>query len=161
MLNRRNLENEFNIDNQQDEIIELERVEEEQEPDPFEEEWNKENDPRNIIRDNIERANNILDLVEEELKNGNMTARMVEVAANLINSVTAAGKELISDENYKVYLHLRERMVKLKDKEIELKRLKKDSPKNQNLIIASREDVLKLLKNPNSKEIGYEVQEDK
>jgi hypothetical protein len=70
---------------------------------------------------------------------------LAEVAAALINSVTLAGKELISDENYKVYLQLKERMLYLKNKEIEMKRMKKEAPKNQNLIIASREDVLKML----------------
>lgn len=145
MLDRRNLEEEFNMDtSNENQEIELNPIEEER-PDPFEEEWEKENDPRNVIRSNIERANSILDLIEEELRNGNMTARLVEVAAALINSVTMAGKELISDENYKVYLQLKERMVYLKNKEIEMKRMKKEAPKNQNLIIASREDVLKML----------------
>jgi hypothetical protein len=144
MLDRRNLEEEFNMnDSNENQEIELNPIEEK--PDPFEEEWKEENDPRNVIRSNIERANSILDLIEEELRNGNMTARLVEVAAALINSVTMAGKELISDENYKVYLQLKERMVYLKNKEIEMKRMKKEAPKNQNLIIASREDVLKML----------------
>jgi hypothetical protein len=149
MLDRQNLEEEFNMqDNQHDETIELEPEVSESGPDKFEEEWEKENNPRNIIRDNIERANKILDTVEEELNNGNITARLVEVATGLINSVTQASKELITDENYQVYLQIRNRMLLLKDKEIEMKRKKKEAPKNQNLIIASREDVLKLLKEP-------------
>lgn len=144
MLNRRNLEEEFQMT---DEPIEGEVVEDNC-SDPFEQEWEHDEDPRSIIRENIERANSILDRVEEELTQGNFTARLVEVAAAMVNSITAASKELIGDENYRRYLQIRERMVYLKKEEIELKKKKGNAPKNQNLIIASREDVLKMLREP-------------
>lgn len=148
-LNRRNLEDELNIDSenvQEEEPIEPEIVEE----DEFEKEWEHENDPRTIIANNIDRANEILDKVQEELNSGNFTARLVEVAGNLINSVTAASKELISDENYKKYLHLRDKLVKLKKIEIDWKVSGKGNRiANQNLILANREDILKILGNKN------------
>lgn len=139
MLDRRNLEEEFDMA-----PIEAEVVEEDT-PDPFEQEWEEENDPRTSIKENIERANSILDLVEEELRNGNFTPRLVEVAAGLINSVTAAGKELLTDEYNKKYLQIRQRLVELKKEEVEIKKLKVEKPRNQYNIIATREDVLKIL----------------
>ena len=115
------------------------------EDDPFEREWEDEQDPNKIIRENIEKANEILDLVTEELQNGNFSARLVEVAGQLINSVTAAGKELIGDRNYQAYLHLKNRMLELEKEKLEVRKIGNKRPTNQNLIIANREDVLKLL----------------
>jgi len=137
LLNRENLENEFDV-----EPITPELVPE----DEFENEWEKEDNPRTIIKDNIERANVILDKVESEINSGNFTARLVEVAGNIINSITAASKELISDENYKQYLLLREKLVKYKKLEVEWKITgKSNKVTNQNLILTNREDLLKLM----------------
>jgi hypothetical protein len=144
LLNRENLEEEFNINEDVQEAIEPEIVDDEE--DKFEKEWEEENNPRQIIADNIERANEILDQVQDEMKKGNFSARMVEVAGNLINSITAASKELISDENYKKYLHLREKLVKLKKVEVDWKISGRGNKvTNQNLILANREDLLKLI----------------
>jgi len=141
LLDRQNLEEEFNINDEQP--VEPEIVDDH---DEFEAEWERENDPRTIIADNIERANEILDKVQEEIQRGNFTARLVEVAGNLINSVTAASKELISDENYRRYLHLRDKLVKLKKVEVEWKVSGKSNKiTNQNLILANREDILKIM----------------
>jgi len=138
LLNRENLENEFNV---AEEHIEPEILEDE-----FENEWNEANNPRNIIQDNIERANIILDRVEVEINSGNFSARLVEVAGNIINSITAASKELISDENYKQYLSLRKKLVKYKKLEVDYKISgKSQKVTNQNLILTNREDLLKLM----------------
>lgn len=144
LLNREGLEEEFNMT---DEPIEAEIVEEDNGPDPFEQEWEEENTPQTKIEENIERANSILDLVEEELRSGNFSARLVEVAAGLINAVTAAGKELITDRNYKLYLQTKFRMVELQRDKLEWQKSKdtKGSRTENNLIIADRNDILKLL----------------
>ena len=144
LLNREGLEQEFNMT---DEPIEGEIVEDDEDtPDPFEEEWEKEQSPQTKLEENIERANTILDLVEEELRGGNFSARLVEVAAGLINAVTAAGKELISDKNYKLYLQTKFRMVELQKEKLDWMKSKSSRNRtNNNLIVASREDVLKLL----------------
>ena len=146
LLNREGLEEQFNMT---DEALEGEIVEDEEDhgPDPFEQEWEQEQSPQTKIEENIERANSILDLVEEELRGGNFSARLVEVAAALINAVTAAGKELISDKNYKLYLQTKFRMVELQKEKLEWQKSKDSGRRggDQNLIIASREDVLKLL----------------
>lgn len=139
LLNRENLENEFDVAT---EPITPELVPE----DEFENEWENENNPRTIIKNNIERANAILDKVEIEINSGNFSARLVEVAGNIINSITAASKELISDENYKQYLVLRKKLVKYKKLEVEWKITGKSNKiTNQNLILTNREDLLKLM----------------
>jgi len=138
-LNTENIEREFDMES---EVIEPEIVE----SDPFEEEWEEENSDLNILRKNIERANEILDKVQEEITtNGNFSARLVEVAGELINSITAGSKALFDKSYQDKYLDIRNKIVLLKEKEVEIKQLGTNRPINQNLIIASREDVLKLI----------------
>jgi len=98
-----------------------------------------------VLESNIDRANRILDKVEEEFLNGNFSSRLVEVSSQMISSITNACKEIISDKNYNKYLQIRDKMVLLKEVEIRLKRKQISKPTNQNIIIASREDILKKL----------------
>ena len=139
-IDRRNLENEFNMEELDDDVSNLEPIDTD--------------DPEGVIKSNIERADRILNILEGELNRGNITARMMEVASTLINSVTLSSKELITSNNYKRYLQIREKMVEYKYDELEYKKNKKEQPQNQNLIIASREDILKVISKSNdSKEI--------
>ena len=137
-LNTHGLEEEFNIP----EVIEPEIVEH---ADPFEEEWDAENDNAQILKDNIERANIILDRVQEEVEGVNFSARLVEVAGQLINSITQGSKTLLDNSNYNKYLEIRKNLALLKKREVDIKALKIDKPKTQNLIVTSREDLLRLL----------------
>lgn len=109
-------------------------------------------DPDEALKENIDRANRILDRVEEELEGGNFTARMVEVAGNILNTVTNSSKELITNINYKKYLQIREHMVQYKYDELEAKQSKFRSPTSQNIIVSNREDIMKLI-NGETKEI--------
>lgn len=109
-------------------------------------------DPDEALKENIDRANRILDRVEEELESGNFTARMVEVAGNILNTVTNSSKELITNINYKKYLQIREHMVQYKYDELEAKQSKFRSPTSQNIIVSNREDIMKLI-NGETKEI--------
>jgi hypothetical protein len=111
--------------------------------------FNEKTDPEEILRENINRANRILDRVEQEIEGGNFTARMVEVAGNILNTVTNSSKEIISNINYKKYLQIREAMVKYKYDELEAKKSKFRSPTNQNIIVSNREDIMKLLTGEN------------
>ena len=104
-----------------------------------------ESDPEEALKENIDRANRILDRVEQELESGNFTARMVEVAGNILNTVTNSSKELITNINYKKYLQIREAMVKYKYDELEAKQQKFRSPTSQNIIVSNREDIMKLI----------------
>jgi len=141
-LDRGGLEEEFNMSTTEPEII--------NEVDEFELEWEKDTSNVGVLKKNIEKANEFLDRIQEEITNGNFSARLVEVAGQIINSVTTASKVLIDDTNYNKYLDIRKSLVLLKKREIEIKTLKIDRPTNQNLIVASREDVLKLLKEKTS-----------
>lgn len=137
-LNTHGLEEEFNIP----EVIEPEIN---NEPDPFETEWDAENDNAKILKDNIERANAILDRVQEEVEGVNFSARLVEVAGQLINSITQGSKTLLDNANYNKYLEIRKNLALLKEREVNIKALKIDKPKTQNLIVTSREDLLRIL----------------
>jgi hypothetical protein len=103
-------------------------------------------DAEKVIKDNIDRANDLLDKVQQEIQNGNFSARMVEVAGQLINSVTQAAKELMTNAHTKRQINLKDKVLMLKRRELDIRQISTNAPKNQNLIVASREDVLKLLK---------------
>jgi len=145
-LNTYRLENEFNLAEQ--ETIEPEIVE----PDPFEIEWDEQTSDIKILKDNIDRANDILDKVQDEVEGANFSARLVEVAGQIINSITVGVKTIIDNTNYNNYLALKKELVLLKRREVDIKALKLDKPKTQNLIVASRESVLKLLEEKKKKE---------
>jgi hypothetical protein len=51
----------------------------------------------------------------------------------------------MDDTNYNKYLDIRVSLVRLKKREVEIKELKGRRPPQQNLIVASREDVLRLI----------------
>lgn len=145
-LNTYGLENEFNLAEQG--TIEPEIVE----PDPFEIEWDEQTSDIKILKDNIDRANDILDKVQDEVEGANFSARLVEVAGQIINSITVGVKTIIDNTNYNNYLALKKQLILLKKREVDIKALKLDKPKTQNLIVASREDVLKLLEEKKKKE---------
>ena len=98
-------------------------------------------------------GNNILDKVEEELSVGNFSARLVEVAGQLINSITQGTKTILDNTNYNKYLDIKKGLALLKKREVDIKAMKLDKPKSQNLIVASREDVLKALEGKTIKAI--------
>lgn len=139
LLNRNNLHEEFELEPIELEVKALsEKIED---------------DPTECLKENIERANDILDLIEGELRNGNFTARLAEVSGQLINSVTNASKEIIANINYKQYLQIREKMVGLKELEIKMKEKQLKNPTNQNLIVTDRETVLRLLEEHKEEEV--------
>lgn len=113
------------------------------------------NDPVDILKGNIKKANQILDKVQDEIDGGNFTARMVEVAGNIINGITAASKEIIGKENYVGYLEVRKELKNLKEREVVLKERVgiRGTTTNQNIIVTSREDLLKIMSNE-PKKIG-------
>jgi hypothetical protein len=130
-LNRNNLSDVFDMGDIESEVERLTLV--------------SDTDPEEVLKENIERANRILDRVEQEIEGGNMTARMVEVAGNILNTVTNSSKEIMANINYKKYLQIRQDMVKYKYNELEAKQAKFRSPTSQNIIVSNREDIMKLL----------------
>jgi hypothetical protein len=153
-LNRKGLEEEFGIDFSDDEIIDID-----EEGNILEKE--EAMNAVKILECNIERANKILDRVEEEIEKGNFSSRLVEVAGQLINSVTNASKEMISDKNYNRYLQIREKVLLLEKVKVRLKNKQLSRPVNQNIIIASREDILERLEDKREKESYNQKQTEK
>jgi len=106
------------------------------------------------LKKNIYNANQLLEKIQHEMNNGNFSARLAEVASTIINSVTQASKEIISDENYGDYMEVRRALVQLKAKEIEIKEARGVRPANQtNVLVTSREDLLKVLEDKKPKQI--------
>jgi len=133
-LNRKNLAEEFNLNYVEEEVKEVR------------EEMSASNLPDEILINNIKRANRILDKIESEFEMNNFSARLCEVASQLINSVTAASSQIMTDEYNKAYLQIRRDIVKLKEREIQIKQLAAGTPKEQNLIVTDRETILQVLK---------------
>lgn len=147
-LNRKKLSEEFSLDLTDDKNIN--KFLEDVKP-PAEGE-----DPDDILRENIQRANRFLDRVENEIESGNFSARILEVAGLLLNSVTAAASQIQSSGYNEAYLQVREKLVSLKQVELELRRRKLEKGSGgagkQQMIIASREDILGIIRGNNSEE---------
>lgn len=116
------------------------------------------NEPLEALKNNIFNANQLLEKIQHEMNNGNFSARLAEVAGTIINSVTQSSKEIISDRNYGQYLEIRRALVQLKAKEVEIKELRGSRPTNQtNVLVTSREDLLKVLENKKPKQLTEET----
>lgn len=114
-------------------------------------------DALEALKSNIYNANQLLEKIQHEMNNGNFSARLAEVAGTILNSVTQASKEIIQDKNYGEYLNVRKALVELKAKEIEIKERKLVRPGNQtNVLVTSREDLLKILEHKKPKQITKE-----
>lgn len=112
-------------------------------------------DAVDALKKNIHNANQLLEKIQDEMNNGNFSARLAEVASTIINSVTQASKEILSDQNYEDYMEVRRTLVELKNKELDIKEAKLIRPTNQtNVLITSREDLLKMLEDKKPKQIN-------
>lgn len=101
-------------------------------------------DTETIIRKNIMRANTLLDKVEHEIYNGSFSARLIEVAGQLINSVSQATANLNLSQYNAEYLQLRNRLLELERVKVSIKQ-NSGGVTNQNIIVTDRETVLKML----------------
>lgn len=114
-------------------------------------------DPISILKGNIQKANQLLDKIQSEMLGGNFTARMVEVAGNIINAITTASQQIISKKNYEGYLEIKQELNKLKEREVIIKEksgVKGGNIQNQqNIIVSSREDLLKIMEGDKPKQI--------
>lgn len=111
---------------------------------------------QDIIRDNIERANDFLDLITEQLKGGNVSGIMLQAVAKMIDSVTTAANALISAEAENWGLQLRADMLNLKERELKLKQLSGGPPRasGNNVFLGSFGELIGQINQP--KEIGEE-----
>lgn len=101
-----------------------------------------------IIRNNIDRANRLLDKLEGLLDNDKVSARLVEVAAQLINSVTQAASQLMD-----VDLSLQN--LDIKRQTLDIKKLDQYKGKgnitNNIVAVSTREDLMKFLEQKTTK----------
>lgn len=116
-------------------------------------------DADKILRLNIERANYLLDLAEQEFNNGALNARTLEACARIIAEVTSAANSLKNLEIQQQNLDLKERTLNLKDFEVKSKltsskEQQQGIPQTQvnsttNVIVTDRENLLKMLQQEN------------
>jgi len=111
-----------------------------------------------ILKQNIEKANVLLDKCIAEMNNGNFSARLVEVSSLLVNSVTTASGQILAHQDAQQGLQIKESMIRLKSKEVLIrekylsgKEAKEGSGTNQQLVITDRETILKFLQDKNEK----------
>ncbi len=120
-------------------------------------------DALEALKNNIFNANELLEKIQYEMNNGNFSARLAEVAGSIINSITQSSKEILSDKNYGEYMQVRKALVQLKAKELEIKEQKiltGSGPRNQtNVLVTSREDLLKVLESKRPKQIIQQTEE--
>ena len=114
-----------------------------------------------IINQNIERANRVLDRIEDEMDRGNFNARMVEVFSKLIDSVTTAASQIQSSSYNNDYLVLKQKLAELKEMEVKhkVKGLIKGNTQidtQQNIIVTDRESILEIIKGNKNKDIELE-----
>lgn len=114
------------------------------------------NDAVDALRKNIHNANQLLEKIQNEMNNGNFSARLAEVAGTVINSVTQASKEILTDKNQSEYMDVRKALVLLKERQVnisEAKLVRQPAGNTTNVLIASREDILKSIEGKKVHEI--------
>ena len=118
-------------------------------------------DPDDIIYTNIDRANRMLDRIEEEVENAG-SARMFEVAAQLINAITQASSSIVGTNQHADELEYKQRILDLKEREVAVKEAigtNNSSTKTvNNMIVTDRESLLQMINDnddkPTPKEAG-------
>ena len=106
-----------------------------------------------IITDNIERANRILDKVEDAIVRGDYTASMIDAVGKLIDSVTSAATSITGISYNNEVLRQKDRDLDRKEKELAVKQLVKGEQGTQitnNNLIMNREDLMKLISDSKS-----------
>lgn len=102
-----------------------------------------------IILDNIDRANRILNRVEDTIGTGAFTASMIEAAGKLIDSVTSAATSITGIGYNNETLRQKERDLDIKEKKLmidgALKNASNVNITNNNLVM-NREELMKLIK---------------
>lgn len=116
-------------------------------------------DPSQIIKLNIERANHLLDTCEEQIAMGNFSARLLEVCGKLISEVTSAANSLVAVDVQSQTLNIKEKHLELKEFEFQLKSEKNSNSElpegstitQNNIVVADRESVLDIINNNKGK----------
>lgn len=108
-----------------------------------------------VLKKNIERAELLLDKIQEEVENGVMDSKLMASAASLIAAVTQAANSFITNSTSLEMIAIKQEGMDIKRKELELKEAVKNSqssiPSQQtniqnNVVLSSREEILRLMK---------------
>lgn len=104
-----------------------------------------------IILDNIDRANRLLDKLEDDITGdrGSYSASLMESVATLINAVTSAANSVTGISVGQETIRQKERALDLKEREIGLKSIIKGADNvtvNNNNLVMNREDLMKMIK---------------
>ena len=107
----------------------------------------EEKSPADYIRENIEKANDLLDIALNNVaERGKVSSEMMGSISRLIDSITTASTSLITAEENAWGLQLKADMLRLKEREIDLKSLgSQRSPSQQNIFVGSFTDLLKKI----------------
>ena len=113
--------------------------------------------PEDVIKENINKANKILDITLDAISRGMMNPRIVEAAIKAVESVTSAAMALNNCEK----LDLDRGLFQLREKELEIKMKQLQSQKSigTNIIVTTRENIMKALKHNDQKVIDVEYKE--
>lgn len=147
-LNTQSLNKEFNIDIQTGEIFDKQI----QDVNSMRKELSELKldmpDSDQIIFENIERANRILDKIETNIRNGEMSARLLEVAGQLINAVTSAATSITGISYNQQVIDTKNRALDIKEKEVAVKGIVKNADTvniQNNQLLMTREELLKMI----------------
>lgn len=107
-------------------------------------------DPDSILHQNIDRANRILDLLEQDLKQGLKSTRL-EAAASLINGITSAANSIVGVSHGDSQIEIKQKQLELKERELMIKQaLGEKSGKGSgnviNAIVTDRESLLEMIR---------------
>ena len=114
--------------------------------------------PERILQENVVKANLVLDRVISEMENGNFSARMAEVAAKTVDSITNLAATMGNLTFQFQDLQTKLAMIKLKERQVEIQQNKITQVTkigNQNILVTNREDLLKLLKGDKNKQLEH------
>lgn len=121
----------------------------------------EQDNPDDIIYRNIERANRFLDQIENNLASG-LNARLFEVAAGLIATVTQAATSIVGNTK-NMEIEYKQRILDLKEREIAVKEAlgsKGGGKTINNMIVTDRESLLKMIKGEEPKETSSQYDND-
>ena len=111
--------------------------------------------PNDILKQNVGRAQRLLDKIETEWEAGttSSTIKLVEVAAKLIDCITSAANSMITNDVNLETTNQKQEYLDLKKLEFDLKKSKMEGKEQtpstinntqNNVYLTSREDILKL-----------------
>lgn len=108
-----------------------------------------------ILRANIEKANQFLDLALDDVSNGSITSLYVERIAKLIDVISTAAEKLLNASGAEQDFEIRRELVALKERELELKSrgfIGGPQSVTQNIVMTHKEAMAMIRRKPDEEE---------